>query len=58
MTIASNQTANIIRTDRGLTIRATHTLGEGTHADTFSDVIYLLKTEYSSKLRRDKFNLF
>lgn len=49
MTIASNETANIIRTERGLTIAGTRI--------TLYDVMDLLKAEYQSKLIRDKFNL-
>jgi uncharacterized protein (DUF433 family) len=49
MTLASNQQALIIRTERGLTISGTRT--------SLYDVIDLLKAQFPAKLIRDKFNL-
>jgi uncharacterized protein (DUF433 family) len=49
MTLASNEQALIIRTERGLTIAGTRT--------SLYDVIDLLKAQYPPKLIRDMFNL-
>ena len=49
MTLASNEQAAIIRTERGLTIAGTRI--------TLYDVIDFLKAQYPPKLIRDKFNL-
>ncbi|HAG81544.1 MAG TPA: DUF433 domain-containing protein [Cyanobacteria bacterium UBA12227] len=49
MSLASNQQATIIRTERGLTISGTRI--------TLYDVIDFLKDHYPPKLIRDKFNL-
>lgn len=49
MTLASNQQALIIRTERGLTISGTRT--------SLYDVIDLVKAQFPAKLIRDKFNL-
>ncbi|HBL14085.1 MAG TPA: DUF433 domain-containing protein [Cyanobacteria bacterium UBA11162] len=49
MSLASNQQAAIIRTERGLTISGTRI--------TLYDVIDFLKDHYPPKLIRDKFNL-
>ncbi|GAP93559.1 DUF433 domain-containing protein [Leptolyngbya sp. NIES-2104] len=49
MTKTANQQAEIIRTERGLTIAGTRT--------SLYDVIDLLKSDYPPKLIRDTFNL-
>ncbi|AFY33779.1 DUF433 domain-containing protein [Calothrix sp. PCC 7507] len=49
MTLASNEQATIIRTERGLTISGTRI--------TLYDVMDFLKAQYPPKLIRDKFNL-
>jgi uncharacterized protein (DUF433 family) len=49
MTLTANQQAEIIRTERGLTIAGTRT--------SLYDVIDFLKADYPPKLIRDTFNL-
>lgn len=49
MTLASNEQATIIRTERGLTISGTRI--------TLYDIMDLLKVEYPPKLIRNKFHL-